>query len=198
MSTSETARKGPETSADRTGDRYYADARAQFFGYQRTLEAIGEGAFVSRALRREFRAHLDAAIYSAAGSVVAKQAQIDAGEGRPLTFCFGSTKHRRLPELKNWPLDHLGLSEIVWGFSGDGCGGIFVDSTTDSRPVFAAYCPVCREKGHGRRAGEVIAGIARLFQGRFPAYGGWRVTCTCGERFFTTTPQRTRCDGCQH
>jgi hypothetical protein len=99
---------------------------------------------------------------------------------------------RRVSELKG-----IVDAEIVWG---DGCGLVFADLDTESRTVFDRYCESCRRKGKKLRRAEIVSRVSAAVRNeRLPAIGGWRATCSnCGDRFFTTTPQRRRCDRCRH
>jgi hypothetical protein len=192
MATSEAHWKAQKTSPDKSGE-FYELAVTRFALIHEMLTAIGEGNALPRALRLKTWEALELA-RDPLGSVEAKRAQIEASGGRPLTFCFGRRRHRRITELRL-----LIDAEIAWGFLGDGCGAVFADSVTDSRPVFARYCQVCREKSEPRRRTEILARATATREGRFAVSGGWRLTCSgCGERFFATTPQRRRCDHCRH
>jgi hypothetical protein len=192
MATSEARRKAPRASPDKSGDFYIA-AVAEFAAIQEFLVRVGEENAVPRALRPRVMEAIKQA-GDALSTREAKLAQIEAAEGRPLTICFGCVKHRRIPELKQ-----LVNAEIAWGFLGDGCGVVFADSVTDSRPVFARYCSVCRQKSENRRRSEIFARSTAAWEGRFLLNGGWRLTCSrCGKRFSTATPQRRRCDNCRH
>jgi hypothetical protein len=128
-----------------------------------------------------------------------KDAQLEASDSDPLTFCFGRVL--RAPELKYLLDDTSGERfkdgpPMIWG---DGCGVVFVDSVTPSRPVFRRYCSTCGESRSRRRAKVVDRVEAAVWAERVPALGGWRLACSgCGERFFATTPQRRRCDRCRH
>jgi hypothetical protein len=190
MATSEAHRKASQTSPDRSGDLYLA-AVAQFAAIQEFLVRVGEGYALPRVQRPKVTEAIKLA-GDALSTREAKRAQIEAAGGRPLTVCFGRDHHRRIPEMV--------AAEIAWGFFGDGCGVVFSDSVTDSRPVFARYCSVCREKPETRRRSEIVARTAAaVWDGRVSVAGGWRLSCRgCGERFFSDTPQRRRCDNCQH
>jgi hypothetical protein len=189
MATSEAQWKASETSPDRSGDLYLA-AVAEFAAIQVFLLRVGEGYALPRVQRPKVREAIKQA-GDALSTREAKQAQIEAAGGRPLTVCFGRDKHRRIREMV--------AAEIAWGFFGDGCGVVFADSVMDSRPVFARYCSVCREKPESRRRSEILAWSTAAWEGRFAVAGGWRLACTgCGERFFSDTPQRRRCDNCRH
>jgi hypothetical protein len=190
MATSEAQRKASETSPDRSGDLHLA-AVARFAAIQEFLLRVGEGYALPRVLRPQVTEAIKLA-GDALSTREAKRAQLEAAGGQPLTVCFGRDKHRRIPEMVD--------GEIAWGFFGDGCGVVFADSVTDSRPVFARYCYVCREKSESRRRSEIVARTAAAaWDGRVAVAGGWRLNCRgCGERFFSDTPQRYRCDNCQH
>jgi hypothetical protein len=191
MATSETARKGPKTSADRSGDAaIYAEAVAQFAEINTRLSLIGEGNFVPRGQRLTIWTALRETA-DRLSSLEAKRAQLEASNERPaLTFCFGHVC--RVEELRQ-----VVDAEIVWG---EGCGIVFPDSVTDSQPVFARYCSACGEKGRHRRRLDIVARVAGMvWSERVPVLGGWRVTCSrCGRRFFAEAPQRRRCDTCRH
>jgi ribosomal protein L33 len=194
MAASEAQRKGETTSPNKSGESHYETAVARYELIQHELERIGEGKAIPRVMFRDVRKTLELA-RDALGPVQAKQAQLEATDGRPLTVCLGRHygDHLRFPELRS-----LLNAEIVWDPS-DGCGVVFADATTSSRPVFARYCPVCREFPEARRRAGILARSIAVWAGRFAVAGGWRLTCTgCGERFFATTPQRRRCDRCQH
>jgi hypothetical protein len=195
MVPSESQRGARGTSPRKRGEvEGYADVVARFGEINEQLAAIGEGSMVPRGQRLKIWQNRKALLAQArdAGllNLEAKCAQLEASDGRPLTFCFGYV--RRVSELK----PHID-AEIVWG---DGCGVVFVDSVTSSRPVFASYCAVCQAKGKARRRADIVArSAAAVWKERLPVAGGWRSTCTgCGERFFATMPQRSRCDRCQH
>jgi hypothetical protein len=181
------------TSPDRSGESHYELAVVRFAAIHEMLTELGEGFVLSRVLRRNAWDALELA-RDALGPVEAKRAQIEATKGRPLTVCFGCRRHRQISELRQF-VD----AEIAWGTFGDGCGRIFADSVTDSRPVFARYCPVCREKSEARRRVEILARAIAASEGRFLLHGGWRLTCKgCGERFSTASARRRRCDNCRH
>jgi hypothetical protein len=191
MPASEAPARGHSTSPDTSGD-LYADAVRGFALIHDALAEVGEGDVLSRSGRRKFWEAIESA-RDRLGSVEGKRAQMEAS-ARPLTVCFGRRAHRRIPELKL-----LVDAEISWGTFGDGCGVIFADSVTDSRPVFARYCPVCREKSERRRRNEIVARVAAAAEGRVRVPGGWRLTCRgCGERFSAPTPRRRRCPQCRH
>jgi hypothetical protein len=194
MTASETPRKAPQISADRTGeDAIYASAVTRFVEIYDFLAALGAGASVPLGQRMKVWQDFMSQVGGAAklSPIEAKRAQLEASAGRPLTFCFG--RICRVPELKQ-----LVDAKIVWG---DGCGVVFADSVTSSRPVFRRYCSACgKSKGRQRRREDIIDRVsAMVWSERLPALGGWRVTCSnCGERFFARTPQRRRCDNCRH
>jgi len=208
MAPIESPREVPKTSPDRTGESQYDIAVVRFALIQETLAAIGEGYALPRVLRPKVWDALQswhALESSTFGPLEAKQAQVEAGRGRPLTICFGKRyPPARLPDLRD-VLDPRGevpeylIPTIDWGLDGDGCGKVFTDSVTASRPVFARYCFVCREKSEDRRQGEIRARSVAAWEGRFAVAGGWRLGCSgCGERFVATAPQQRRCDRCRH
>lgn len=204
MATSKTRRKGRPASPDKSGDEaIYAEAVARFRETHGLLAGLGEGRRVGRSERRQVWEALED-IRDKLSSREAKKAQLEATNGRPLTICFGTRRRRRLPELAVlWRAQRDDPDEEVtiidWGLYGDGCGVIFRDSVTQSRPVFARYCKVCRDFSEPRRREDVLRRVAALWDGRLPVVGGWRLTCTgCGERFFSPTSQRRRCDRCRH
>jgi hypothetical protein len=194
MSTSEAHQKAATTSPDRSGEAAgYAEAVERFAEINRSLAAIGEGVRVPRARRlgawRDLMATVSNAKAAGLLTLETKAAQLQAAEGRPLTFCFG--RICKVHELKQ-----LVDAEVVWG---DGCGVVFVDSVTSSRPIFVRYCTACGASKQRRRAAIIARLTATVWAERVPVAGGWRLTCTgCGERFFTPTPQRRRCDNCRH
>jgi len=191
MATSEARRKAPRASPDTSRDAaIYAKAVAQFAEINTRLSLIGEGNYVPRGQRLTIWTALREAV-DRLSPLEAKRAQGEASSERPaLTFCFGHVC--RVEELRQ-----VVDAEIVWG---DGCGIVFPDSATDSRPVFARYCSACGEKGRHRRRSDIVARVAGMvWSERVPVLDGWRVTCSqCGQRFFAETPQRRRCDTCRH
>lgn len=169
----------------------YAATARRFAKVEAVLAAVGEGAHVPRAQRiRIWHEMMDLIGERAQLSTLeAKRAQLEAAGGRPLTFCFGQIC--RVPELKS-----LVDAEIVWG---DGCGVVFVDSVTTSRPVFARYCKACRKGKRKRRRALIDRLTATVWDERVEVAYGWRITCRgCRERFFSPTAQRRRCDRCSH
>jgi hypothetical protein len=214
MAPIESPREVPKTSPDGTGESHYDIAVVRFALIQETLAAIGEGYALPRVLLPKVWDALQSwheLESSTFGPLQAKQAQVEAGRGRPLTICFGKRyPPARLPDLRD-VLDPRGevpeylIPTIDWRAgrrkegAGDGCGKVFTDSVTASRPVFARYCSVCREKSEDRRQAESRARIVATWEGRFAVAGGWRLACSgCGERFFATAPQQRRCDRCRH
>jgi hypothetical protein len=176
-------------SADTTGDRK-ADAIRRFGLVNAALAQVGEGTvLMPKHARRDVWLALESARDPFLMSV-AKRLQVEATGGRPLTVCFGR-RVRRIPGMKQFVGTDLAHTPY-----GDGCGVVFADSTKR----FCSYCPDCRRKPGGRLAADVLRRTVGLVaKGRFPVVGGWRVTCSgCGVTFSTTTPQRSRCDSCQH
>src|SRR5215213_173735 len=180
MATSETARKDPETSTDRSREAaIYAAAVGRFAEIHAYLVAVGVGARVPRGQRLRVWRAVQTQIGNDAqlATSEAKRAQIEASGGRPLTFCFG--RICRVP-----PLKQLVGAEIVWG---DGCGIVVPDSTESRRgPIFARYCSACGESKQRRHETVIARLAATVWSGRMRVTGGWRVTCSgCSERFFT-------------
>jgi hypothetical protein len=193
MSQSEARRKAQRTSADISGrDAICTAAYERFHAIHKALIDIGEGEILPRKERRQAREALEQA-RAAVSSLEAKLLQIEAAGGRPLTVCFGR-RIRRIEEM----MQFVG-TDIAHTPFGDGCGVVFPDSVSASRPIFRRYCSRCREKPGGRIRSEILARSIAASEGRIAVAGGWRLSCHgCGERFFTQTPQRRRCEHCRH
>ena len=192
MAQIEARRKAQTISADISSREIQRSSAERFRAIHLALVAIGEGGVLSKRERRQFWE----AFEQARGSVSrleGKRLQIEVAEGRPLTVCFGR-RVRRIEEM----IQFVG-TDIAHTPLGDGCGVVFPDSVSASRPIFRRYCSRCRQKPGRRIRSEILARCIAACEGRIPVVGGWRLSCHgCGERLFTQTPQRRRCDRCRH
>ena len=186
--------EGDSSSADTSGD-LHADAARRFALINSALVQAGEGTVLPVHARRAVRQAL-ADARDPFTTAQAKRHQVAAVGDRPLAVCFGRRARQTPP---------AGGALLSFG---DGCGVIFADS----RSRFARYCPNCQRKPGKRLQDEILrqrlaAGEGRamvrhswLTPGFAPEFevAGWRITCSCGERFTATTRQRRRCDNCRH
>jgi hypothetical protein len=182
------------SSADVSGD-LSADALRLFAAVNDALAKAGEGTVLPVYARRSVQKAL-AEAREPFTTPQAKRVQSAAVGDRPLGVCVGR-RARKTPALAGALLPF-----------GDGCGKVFADSRTR----FARYCPDCRRKPGKRLAEETLRGRLDAAEGRAPIryswltaafepeseLAGWRITCSCGERFFARTRQRRRCDNCRH
>jgi hypothetical protein len=123
----------------------------------------------------------------------AKQLQIEASAGKPLTVCIGELGVSRLPDLRI-VLDPLGrledyrIPKIDWNRAGNGCGAICNDSTGLQRvSAPRKWCEKC-SAASSSRADRRIASIVRAW--------GNRECIVCGSAFTPTRRDRWRCDDC--
>jgi hypothetical protein len=125
-----------------------------------------------------------------------KRLQLTAGNGLPLTVCFGH-RARRLP-----PPYH----RFVFPY-GDGYGLVHPDSTGLRRPTFRYYCSTCRSRLKPLRRRALVYARA-LHAGRAPVIAGdksgqriaaWSGRCrSCGDEFLDTDPNVHRCQRCRN
>jgi hypothetical protein len=109
----------------------------------------------------------------------AKRIQLEATGGQPLAVCIGK----------------LFRDGLTHSHSGDGCGAVFLDSTSLKPPKFVSYCPQCRERKFVR---ELDARRRARYHGRqaVPLPDGsylYFAKCWCGQVFRTDDVRQTRC-----
>jgi hypothetical protein len=108
-----------------------------------------------------------------------KQLQLEVTGRQPLAACIGQ----------------LFRDGLTHSQRGDGCGAVFLDSTSLKPPKFASYCPECnkrkflreldarrRARYHGRQAVPLPDGSYLYF-----------AKCWCGQVFKTDDVRQTRC-----
>jgi hypothetical protein len=138
----------------------------------------------------------------------AKELQLEAADGRPLTVCFG---HFWQPLTPAPALDYF--NNVRWSGDGllhshgDGCGLVYPDSvSTLGRSPFRIYCPACSAKASERRqkaqSGSVAIAAGREqvvvgFDNGEPVLG-WSGECgSCRETFVAKRPDVRRCERCR-
>jgi hypothetical protein len=126
-----------------------------------------------------------AAVLAKSGSRRAKQLQLEASGGDPLTVCVGDLA-TRLSDLRDvldprGELEEYRIPTIYWN---SGCGAICADSSSLSRR--RKWCETCRKRSSSRN-GRRVSEIVRAWGPR---------ECACGSSFTPTRPQRVRCDRC--
>lgn len=177
------------------------------------LQAHGYGAADERFLLELWR--VQALAFGAAGARCpggrkrAKELQLKAGHGKPLTVCVGDLMPKRLPDLRDvldpkGELEEYRIPTIDWNTRGSGCGVIFPDSTGLRRPSLAIWCVACRE-GSTARTEARITSITKAVE-RSPSFVAWadgrrvrvwpRTCSVCGAPFKTSRANRWRCDPC--
>jgi hypothetical protein len=130
----------------------------------------------------------------------AKELQLEACDGRPLTVCYGHLFRSTAHAVR-------GSTDSTYRH-GDGCGLVFLDSTsTRGRHPFACYCPGCsrRATDRNRRARSKLlafeAGLEEVVVG-YAQDGSevlaWSGECSkCGETFISSRIDARRCDRCR-
>jgi hypothetical protein len=163
-------------------------ARLVFAAVQRELDRRGVG-FRPRvhtdrtALFKIWRAADQARRVNGWRPAKAKQLQLEATGGQPLAVCIGR-------------LFRDGLSHSQ---RGDGCGAVFLDSTSLKPPKFASYCPECwqrkfvRELDARRRARYRGSQAVPLPDGSYLYFA----KCRCGQVFKTDDVRQYRCENCR-
>lgn len=84
---------------------------------------------------------------------LAKEAQLAASEGEPLTVCVGTLKKNRVSWYDG---ERMEISRRY------GCGVVFPDSKSISGRVWSTTCPECRSKVRDRSRATVSATRKRL------------------------------------
>jgi hypothetical protein len=135
----------------------------------------------------------------------AKELQLEATAGRPLTVCIGNF-WRPTEVVEVVPGRSTG-PEISFAY-GDGCGLVYPDSTsTRGRTPFRIYCPAC-SRGHSRRRAEAQSLATAYARGReqivvgYNANGSeilawWGHCSVCSEPFAHLRRHTSRCDSCR-
>jgi hypothetical protein len=154
----------------------------------------------------------------------AKELQIDAARGEPLTVCVGDLAPKQLPArlppsmAAGLPpsvrtladlLDPAGELEphkiptIDWNIHGSGCLAICAESLGLRRPSIRRWCVDCAKLTSARVEARINA-IAKNFEAPSVAVVAngrrtreWVRTCGCGKLFKTARPNRLRCDRCR-
>jgi len=103
----------------------------------------------------------------------AKRIQLEATGGHPLAVCIGK----------------LFRDGLTHSHRGDGCGAVFLDSTSLKPPKYASYCPQCRELDARRRARYGGRQAVPLPDGSYLYFA----KCWCGQAFKTDDVRQTRC-----
>jgi hypothetical protein len=122
----------------------------------------------------------------------AKQLQLEASDGDPLTVCVGDFGATRLPDLRitldpRGKLEDYRIPTIDWNTTGTGCGAICPDSTGLQRPAPPRkWCASCTSRSSSRSSAR-ISQIVQVWGPR---------ECECGASFTPTRPNRVRCDDC--
>ena len=172
-------------------------AAAAVFSELQAYLAPLRGQRLEGSLRRElWDAHWQPVFALVSKRALAKQLQLAAADGQPLTVCFG--KRARLVHTPTGPAKRVYPN-------GDGCGLVHPDSTGLRRPSFRIYCPTCRARETNRQQ-HAERDMLALWAGREPvlttthegklasAYYG---TCRCGNDYLTTSARVTRCERCR-
>jgi hypothetical protein len=177
------------------------------------LQAHGYGARDEQFLIELWR--LQALAFDAAGARCpggrrrAKELQLEAGHGEPLTACVGALTPERLPDLRdvldpNGELEEYVIPTIIWNTRGSGCMAICPDSTGTRRPGLRRWCQTCCNSSSARLEAQIMS-IKKNFEGSPSSLVWvegqrvrvWPRTCSvCGFRFKTTRANRWRCDSC--
>src|SRR6266545_3893863 len=159
-------------------------ARLVFAAVQRELDRRGVGfqprVHTERTALFKIRSAADQARrVNGSRPAEAKRIQLEATGGQPLAACIGK----------------LFRDGLTHSHRGDGCGAVFLDSTSLKPPKFASYCPQCRERKFVR---ELDARRRARYHGRqaVPLPDGsylYFAKCWCGQVFKTDDVRQTRC-----
>jgi hypothetical protein len=139
----------------------------------------------------------------------AKELQLQAGHGEPLTVCVGELTPKPLPDLRDMldpegELEEYRIPTIAWNTRGNGCGAICRDSVGLRRPDLRRWCQDCNGSTTARRD-AMLTSISKAYAGS-PSYLAWadgrrvrvwpRSCSVCGDPFKTDRANRERCDSC--
>jgi hypothetical protein len=173
-------------------------AATLFAFVQSALCWMKENGYRSRNVLSQIRALQDlafAVVMARSGSRRrAKQVQLEACAGNPLTVCVGELGLKRLSDLRD-VLDPHGEYEehvipiIDWqAAGGSGCFAICADGEGLQRPSTPRkWCEKCRKASSSRTARR-IKEIVQIW--------GERRCAVCGASFMPTRVDRWRCDRC--